>query len=133
MPDPVKLVSLANLGTFKGYVEEKAIELTAEQYAALPASQKAKDISYYITDAAVAPADLSTLIFSIKQTLTAGNTTLTFTDNRITANSLISIFYPNAQSEVTYTQFEQLANNSFRLTFDEQASDLVVAALVFNV
>lgn len=59
-------------------------------------------------------------------TLTAGSTSLTFTDSAITADSLISV----------YTEDGLLFNSittsvgSVVLTFDEQASDVTVAIIV---
>lgn len=60
----------------------------------------------------------------LTQTLTAGSTTLTFTDNRILADSLISVF-----SEIYYTSKTQSAG-SVVLTFPVQATDMDVKILV---
>ena len=126
-----KLISLGNLSTFKDHVEEKSVVLTAEQYAALTPAQKNADISYYVYDDNVVPT-ISNTIFTLRQTLTAGSTTLTFTDVRLTADSLIQIFYPNSNTDIDYMNFEQLSATSFRLTFDAQESNVMVVALVIN-
>lgn len=131
MPNPVKLISLDGLSTFKNHVEEKSVELTAEQYAALTPEQKNADISYYVYDDDPVPT-ISNTIFTLRQTLTVGNTTLTFTDSRLSADSLIQIFYPNSNTDIDYTNFEQLSATSFRLTFDAQESNVMVVALVIN-
>lgn len=60
----------------------------------------------------------------LTQTLTAGSTTLTFTDNRILADSLISVF-----SEAYYISKTQSAG-SVVLTFPVQATDMDVKILV---
>ena len=49
-PNPVKIITLPNLDTFKGYIEEKNVQVTAEQYADLPSSKLTDGKSYYITD-----------------------------------------------------------------------------------
>lgn len=55
------------------------------------------------------------------QTLTAGNTTLTFTDSSITANSIITP-YTNTWG-VTPTEIDTVAG-TVTLTFDAQSSDI---------
>ncbi len=129
---PNKIITLDNLSTFKGHVEEKAVVLTAAQYDALTPEQKNADITYYITDGVPVPM-LNNLIFSIKQVLEQGETSLTFTDSRLSGDSIIQIFYPNSNTDIDYKTFEQLSSTSFRLTFDEQENDVTVAALIFNV
>lgn len=131
MPNIQKLISLDNLSTFKDHIEEKAVELTAAQYAALTPAQKNADISYYVYDDEPVPT-INNIIFTLRQTLTAGDTTLTFTDSRLSSNSLIQIFYPNTNMDIDYNTFEQLSATSFRLTFDAQESNLAVVALVIN-
>lgn len=129
---PNKIITLDNLSTFKDRVEEKAVVLTAAQYDALTPEQKNADITYYITDGVPVPM-LNNLIFSIKQVLEQGETSLTFTDSRLSSDSIIQIFYPNSNTDIDYKTFEQLSSTSFRLTFDEQENDVTVAALIFNV
>lgn len=59
-------------------------------------------------------------------TLTAGSTSLTFTDSSILANSLISVF---TEGGLLYNSITT-AVGSVVLTFDEQASDVAVAIIV---
>lgn len=59
-------------------------------------------------------------------TLTAGSTSLTFTDSSITADSLISVF---AEGGLLYNSITT-AVGSVVLTFDEQATDVAVTILV---
>ena len=59
-------------------------------------------------------------------TLTAGSTSLTFTDSAITADSLISVF---TEGGLLYNSITT-AVGSVDLTFDEQATDVAVAILV---
>lgn len=59
-------------------------------------------------------------------TLTAGTTTLTFTDSAITADSMILVFTEGGLLWNSITT----AVGSVVLTFDEQASDVAVAILV---
>ena len=139
MPDvvnntPTKLISLGNLETYTGYIEPKQVVLNYAQYLALPESEKNSGKTFYIPDLNVAPATLNSLIFTMRQTLTAGSTSLTFTNANLSENSLIEIFYPNtADPDFNYTDFTQNSSTSFTLTFEAQSSDIQVVALVFNV
>ena len=62
----------------------------------------------------------------ISQTLTAGQTSITFTNATITATSFISV-----ASETWYTANVQ-TTGSVTLTFPEQASDMLVQIMVAN-
>jgi len=59
-------------------------------------------------------------------TLTAGSTSLTFTDSAITADSLISVY---TEGGLLYNSITT-AVGSVVLTFDEQATDVAVAIIV---
>ena len=59
-------------------------------------------------------------------TLTAGSTSLTFTDSTITADSLISVF---TEGGLLYNSIIT-AVGSIVLTFDEQATDVAVVVIV---
>jgi hypothetical protein len=59
-------------------------------------------------------------------TLTAGSTSLTFTDSAITANSLISVYI---EGGLLYNSITT-AVGSVVLTFDEQATDVAVVLIV---
>ena len=59
-------------------------------------------------------------------TLTAGSTSLTFTDSAITADSLISVF---TEGGLLYNSITT-AVGSVVLTFDEQATDVAVVVIV---
>ena len=133
MPNPVKLISLEGLSTYNGFKEDKAVVLTNAQYQALTPAEKNNGKTYYVTDAGVAVQDLSNYIFTLRQTLSAGSTSMTFTDIRLTSNSLVEVFFPDSAQDMNYTAFEQLSETSFQLTFDPQDSDVTVVALVFNV
>ena len=60
-------------------------------------------------------------------TLTAGNTTITLTDARITANSVLS-FYTSIYGVNPETV--TVSNGSVELTFEAQASDMIVGVKV---
>lgn len=62
----------------------------------------------------------------LSNTLTAGSTTLTFTDSAITADSLILVF---TEGGLLYNSITT-AVGSVVLTFDEQASDVAVVLIV---
>jgi len=62
----------------------------------------------------------------LSATLTAGSTSLTFTDSAITADSLISIY---TEGGLLYNSITT-AVGSVVLTFDEQATDVAVAIIV---
>ena len=133
MPSPKKLISLENLAAYTEHVEKVTTPMTYEQYQALPESEKNSGKNFYITNLNVAPTALNTLIFSLRGTLNAGETTITFSDPRITATSLFSFFYPNTEKGAEYTEFVRLSSSSFSLSFTAQAEDLDIAVLVFNV
>jgi hypothetical protein len=59
-------------------------------------------------------------------TLTAGSTSLTFTDSAITADSLISVY---TEDGLLYNSITT-AVGSVVLTFDEQATDVTVVVIV---
>jgi hypothetical protein len=59
-------------------------------------------------------------------TLTAGSTSLTFTDSAITADSLISVY---TEGGLLYNSITT-AVGSVVLTFDEQATDVAVVVIV---
>jgi len=62
----------------------------------------------------------------LSATLTAGSTSLTFTDSAITADSLISVY---TEGGLLYNSITT-AVGSVVLTFDEQATDVAVAIIV---
>ena len=62
----------------------------------------------------------------LSATLTAGSTSLTFTDSAITANSLISVY---TEGGLLYNSITT-AVGSVVLTFDEQATDVAVVLIV---
>lgn len=133
MPSTPKLISLENLTTYNGYKEDKAVVLTSEQYEALTPEEKNNGKTYYVSDAGVPVTDLDQKIFTLRQTLSAGSTEMTFTDTRLSSNSLVEIFFPDTETDLNYTSFEQLSSTSFKLTFDAQENNVTVVALVFNV
>lgn len=59
-------------------------------------------------------------------TLTAGSTSLTFTDSSITADSLISVY---TEGGLLYNSITTVVG-SVVLTFDDQATDVVVVLIV---
>ena len=128
-----KLISLEGLATYNGFKEDKAITMTSAQYAALTPEEKNNGKTYYVTDAVGVSCDLAQYIFTLRQTLSAGSTEMTFSDARLSNNSLIEIFFPDTETDLNYNSFEQLSATSFKLTFDAQESDVSVVALVFNV
>lgn len=137
MPDPVnsvtKLITLGNLETYTSFVEPKGVEISYDDYLQIPAAERASDNkTYYINDYDAAPANIGDLIFTMRQTLEAGETSLTFTNAKLNNNSLIQVFYPNT-TDVSYTEFTQNSTTSFTLTFDEQESDILVVVLVINL
>ena len=133
--DITKLIDLENLSTYKGYsdtaYEPHATTISWAQYQALTPEQKSNGNTYYIPDAPTGLPDLGSMIFVLTGTLTAGQTSLTFTDSRLTNNSLLDFFY--LDSDVTFDSFTQNSATSFTLTFTAQASDLTVKVLVYNL
>lgn len=80
-----------------------------------------------ITSAKVAKIDNLPTTTELTATLTAGQTTLTFTDAGITANSTIDVYtsvYGVNPEGMT------VSSGSLTLTFDAQASDIGVKAVI---
>ena len=130
-------INLENLGTYTTLAnqtyEPQTITLTYAQYLALPEAEKNNGKTYFVPDAPdPGSGDLGSMIFALTGTLTAGQTTLTFTDSRLTANSMLDFFYPGV-ADVTFEDFTQNSSTSFTLTFAERPTDLVVKVLVYNL
>lgn len=105
----------------------KQIALTQAQYDALmQAGTVDPTVEYFITDgisASIMPwTDLTA-------TLTAGQTSLVFSNAVITTNSTIEVFVNDAFYGVNPTAIT-LATGSVTLTFDAQASDMPVKVRV---
>ena len=66
--------------------------------------------------------------FSLTSTLTAGQTSLTFTDARITENSILSAVYTSIFG-VSVSSAE-VANGSLTLTFKEQTENITVKVVI---
>ena len=66
--------------------------------------------------------------FSLTSTLTAGKTSLTFTDARITENSILSAVYTSIFGVAVKTA--EVANGSLTLTFKEQIEDITVKVVI---
>lgn len=133
--DITKLIDLEGLSTYKGLSDQAhephAITISWNDYQALTPTEKNNGKTYYVVDAPTGLPDLGSMIFVLTGTLTAGQTSLTFTDSRLSANSLLDFFY--IDSDVTYDTFTQNSATSFTLTFESQATDLTVKVLVYNL
>lgn len=66
-----------------------------------------------------------------KATLTAGSTSLMISDSNITANALIDVFTSDFDIIPTAVTTDD-ENHTITLTFDEQASDVDVAVLIWK-
>lgn len=64
----------------------------------------------------------------LTQTLTAGNTTLTFTDASITSDSLVSIYVNHAEAKPI--DLNDSVSGSITLLFNPQSADLVVKLVI---
>ena len=127
-----KLITLNNLDTYTDYIERKSVSLTQAEYDALPESQKLNGTTYYITDAEAAPSIISNLMFSLNGTLEAGETTITFTDDRISSTSKV-LMLNKIGDEIVPPISESTEGHSITLTYDPQTEDVVVCIVVFNV
>ena len=130
--DPITLIDLNGLETYTGYVERKSQVLTYQQYINLPTEQKNNGTSYYVPDAIQAPTILNDVIFSLTETLEAGSTTVTFTDNRLVSTSKVQVYCEVGSDLLTPTASSE-GTHSLTLTFDAQSSDVDVCIVVFNV
>lgn len=132
--DPLKIISLDNLSTYTGLIaqnyEPKTVIISYDDYVALPEAQKLNGTIYFVPDAP-SSGGLGDSIFALSATLTAGQTSLTFTDSRLTANTILDFFY--STDGVSYETFTQNSATSFTLTFEAQASDLVVKVIAYNI
>ena len=66
--------------------------------------------------------------FTLTSTLTAGQTSLTFTDARITENSILSAVYTSIFGVSVKTA--EVTNGSLTLTFKEQTEDVTVKVVI---
>ena len=66
--------------------------------------------------------------FSLTSTLTSGQTSLTFTDARITENSILSAVYTSIFGVSVKTA--EVTNGSLTLTFKEQTEDITVKVVI---
>ena len=81
-------------------------------------------VSYDSTNKTIA---INSTFFKLpSQTLIAGQTTVTFTDERITANSLIIVY-----SDLWYTSATQ-TTGSVTITFPAQSTDMLLPIMVAN-
>lgn len=112
--------------------EKKSISLTLAEYNALPESKKLDGTTYYITDAEAAPSIISDLMFSLNGTLEAGETIITFTDNRISSTSKV-LMLNKIGDEIIPPISESTEGHSITLTYDLQTKDVIVCIVVFNV
>ena len=105
----------------------KQIALTQAEYDTLvQAGTVDPTVEYFITDGI--PASIMPWI-DLTSTLTAGSTSLTFTNAVITTSSTVEVFVDSSfygVSPLTIT----LATGSVTLTFDAQASDMPVKVRV---
>ena len=72
--------------------------------------------------------------FVLKGWLYEGDTTLTFTDSRLTSYSVLEVFFDQNHYDLTWNTFtENISPFGFSLTFDAQSEDVLVTVLVTNV
>lgn len=72
--------------------------------------------------------------FVLKGILEAGDTTLTFSDSRLTDTSVLDVFFDEDHYDLTWNTFTENINPyGFTLTFDAQSEDILVTVLVTNV
>ena len=131
------IINLDNLDDYKTLsdqaYEQKTVTISYTDYLALPTETKNNGTTYYVPDAPdPGSGDLGSMIFALTGTLIAGQTSLTFTDSRLSANSMLDFFYPGV-ADVTFENFTQNSSTSFTLTFNERPTDLVVKVLVYNL
>lgn len=133
------------------YLIANAIEITQAEYDALAD----KSGTYIIKDAVSVPVSASNVSYSnttsglgastvqgaidelteiIGSTLSAGATTVSFTDSRITVNSAIDPYVWVADGstvDIIAPTAIAVSNGSCTLTFDAQSSDVLVGIRVF--
>ena len=66
--------------------------------------------------------------FTLSSTLTAGQTTLTFSDTRITTNSILDSVYTSIFGVAVKTA--EVTNGSLTLTFKEQTENITVKVVI---
>ena len=131
---PSPSINLDNMRTYTTNAdlryEPHTVTMSYADYQALPTSEKNNGKVYYIPDAPEGHFDDT--IFSITETLKVGQTSLTFTDSRLTNDSVLDFVYPGI-TDVTFETFTQNSSTSFTLTFAERNTDLTVKAVVYNI
>ena len=72
--------------------------------------------------------------FVLKGILDAGDTTLTFSDSRLTDTSVLDVYFDETHYDLKWNTFtENVSPYGFSLTFDVQSEDVLVTVLVTNV
>ena len=72
--------------------------------------------------------------FTLKGWLFAGDTTLTFSDSRLTDTSVLDVYFDENHADLMWNTFtENTSPYGFSLTFDVQSEDILVTVLVTNV
>lgn len=146
---------ISNKGYFyyKGKQFRASRELTQAEFDALPSSKKNDGTEYLITDATTSISDIDDVSISgatdgqslyydatlgvwknsagkivyaeINDVLETGETTITFTSDYITTDSVVDVFVDDDFDGVTYDSLV-IANGSVTLTFPEQAENMPV-------
>ena len=154
------IYQISNKGYFyyKGKQFRASCELTQAEFDALPTSKKNDGTEYLITDATTSIGDIDDVSISgatdgqslyydatlgvwknsagkivyaeIDDVLEAGETTITFTSDYITADSVVEPHVDSDFDGVTYETMT-IADGSVTLTFNEQATDMPVMVRVW--
>lgn len=154
------IYQISNKGYFyyKGKQFRASCELTQAEFDALPTSKKNDGTEYLITDATTSIGDIDDVSISgatdgqslyydatlgvwknsagkivyaeIDDVLDAGETTITFTSDYITTDSVVEPHVDSDFDGVTYDSLV-IANGSVTLTFPEQAEDMPVMVRVW--
>ena len=106
-------------------IDENFVELTQEQYDALPDTKYTDNVNYYVKNVDVVETMTSTIL---EGTLPAGETTLTITSNSIKEEDSLIDVYTNT-SGVCYTDIV-IVDGYITLTFVAQSTDLGVKVRV---
>ncbi len=143
---------------YKGKKFRASKELTQAEYEQLTPEEKNDGTEYLITDATTSIGDIDDVSISgatdgqslyydatlgvwknsagkivyaeIDDVLDAGETTITFTSDYITADSVVDVFVDDDFDGVTYETIT-IASGSVTLTFNEQATDMPIMIRVW--
>lgn len=134
---PVSASNVSYSNTTSGLLSTD-VQGAVDELAARPVTADAEDVNYDNTTSGLGATDVQGAIDELTEiigsTLSAGATTVSFTDSRITVNSAIDPYVWVADGstvDIIAPTAIAVSTGSCTLTFDAQSSDVLVGIRVF--